>query len=174
MLLQPVGQFTHEPTGPVVYDPAVVVASLRIRAEQHMSESDMWARFGVESFRDRAWDRGARTSALADALVEQHGLHVPELLELRRETLAKLERLRLPLPTDVPASTRAWTCAARGEAIAALTDRLAEIDAELERYAARPAPDEDALRALPAWSGAWSTGSEGSALPQVPTAARVV
>jgi hypothetical protein len=157
----------------LVYDPALVVAHLRGRVEQHMSASDACAERGEHDAAAQAWDRGARTSALVNALVEQHGLHVPELLELRRETLAKLERLREPLPVDVPASTRTWTCEARGEAIAVLTDRLADIDAELERYDARPAPDEATRRALPAWSGAWSPSGDGSAFPKARSVAGV-
>lgn len=74
MLLQPADQVSVTATEATGYNPAAVLAHLRSRVEQHMSESDAWARRGVQSFADRAWDRGARTSALADALAEQHGL----------------------------------------------------------------------------------------------------
>jgi hypothetical protein len=82
-------------------------------------------------------------------------LTVPELLDLRVTTLDALSRLDEQPPADLPFAMRMRTCAAKREAVSALTLRLAEAELELERRGALPPPDELAVRALPAWLGAW-------------------
>ncbi len=82
-------------------------------------------------------------------------LPVPALLELRREAHADLSRLSERPPADLPFAIRARTRALQREAAATVTERLARIEHALQHRGALPAPDDDGLRALPAWIGAW-------------------
>ncbi len=56
------------------YVPADTVSDLCARAEHHMTMADACAERGLDALADYFWQRGARTSALAVDLAEQHEL----------------------------------------------------------------------------------------------------